>query len=922
MARRPHTRTFIATFAALAVAAAGVTTQIGTASQIGGVPGGGSDTPPGSVSPANPRVAANAAAAGPGTRQTPQTPRMAPTPAAPGGVTLADGRLAGEGGIAPASGILSGFFGQPIGSGSSASPQRPSGPVDWSGVPYHKPQPHQAPGTPTPIRDPSGVARSPATSANGPTSSGRTSSGSVPAASRGYVTDATPGPSANRVPTPARQLPVAPPSPSAPTVLTLSDAEGSDRETGPGPLSREVSSRRTARRTVQSAREPALADGGATGGVPTPPEPVAGNLPGAGGGGGDDRGRAIELEPPQVARREIPQTATAKSTGQPTASQPTASQPSTGQPSTGQPTKPAPSTPPSLSRLDDKPAGSSGNAGTGSARAVPSRDVATIGTPTAPPEKRSVPAPGSAPGSAIAGESSAPIGTGIRPDLPVQTPRGQSQEKLAEGELAIGTPDGSSDQPSSGVDSAEPTLTLTETPGIRVTTRGPGQMTIEENGGFQIEVENRGSQTVDGLLVRAVAPEGIRVAGSEPSQGETDDSSGDGELYWTIDRLAGGETATLNLDLRATASGSFDLKVDWTLHPLESVTRVRVRQPQLQLTIDGPEEVVFGQSRVYRVRVRNPGDGIAPNVVFTLSPDSPASQTQRIGSIPPGKEALFEVELTAQDRGDLKIHGVVTGDHGLRASTAKTIRVTAADLEAILSGPEQKYQDTVADYLIEVVNHGTAASERVEATLRIPEGMQYLGGIDGGEQRGNQVRWEISALSPGVTREYAFRCRMTATGEQTLAFDCRGTASGETAVELQTAVSAVADLVMSVEAPAAPAPVGREVPYEVTVRNRGSKAAEDVRVVTQFAHGIEPQRVVGHGGEVLPGQVVFEPIGKIEAGEEIVLTVFATADAAGNHRFRAEVRSGEIVSVSEKVTRFLDNGSRRISRRSAAETAR
>lgn len=899
MARRPHTRTFIATFAALAVTAAGATTQIGTASQVAGGPGGSGDTPPGSVSPANPRVAANAAAVGPGTRQTPQTPRMAPTP---GGVALADGRLAGEGGVVPASGILSGFFGQPIGSGSAASPQRPSGPVDWSGVPYHKPQPHQAPGTPTPIRDPSGVARSPATSANG-----RTASGSVPAASRGYVTDATPGPSANRVPTPARRLPVAPPSPSAPTVLTLSDADGADRETGPGPLSREVSSRRTSRRTVQSAREPELADGGATGGAPTSPQPTAENRQDVGGGAGDDRGRAIELEPPQVARREIPQTA--------------------GPKSVAPPTKPAPSTPPSLSRLDDQTAGSSGNAGSGAARSVPSRDVATIGTPAAPPEKRSVPAPGSAPGSAIAGESSAPIGTGIRPDLPVQMPRGQSQEKLAQEklaqeELAIGATDEPSDRPSTDVGAAEPTVTLSETPAIRVTTRGPGQMTIEENGGFQIEVANRGSQTVDGLLVRAVTPEGIRVAGSKPSQGETDDSSGDGELFWTIDRLAGGETATLNLDLRATASGSFDLKVDWTLHPLESVTRVRVRQPQLQLTIDGPEEVVFGQSRVYRVRVRNPGDGIAPNVVFTLSPDSPASQTQRIGSIPPGKEALFEVELTAQDRGDLKIHGVVTGDHGLRASTAKTIRVTAADLEAILSGPEQKYQDTVADYLIEVVNHGTATSERVEATLRIPEGMQYLGGIDGGEQRGNQVRWEISALSPGVTREYAFRCRMTATGEQTLAFDCRGSASGETAVELQTAVSAVADLVMSVEAPAAPAPVGREVPYEVTVRNRGSKAAEDVRVVTQFAHGIEPQRVVGHGGEVLPGQVVFEPIGKIEAGEEIVLTVFATADAAGNHRFRAEVRSGEIVSVSEKVTRFLDNGSRRISRRSAAETVR
>ena len=43
-----------------------------------------------------------------------------------------------------------------------------------------------------------------------------------------------------------------------------------------------------------------------------------------------------------------------------------------------------------------------------------------------------------------------------------------------------------------------------------------------------------------------------------------------------------------------------------------------------------------------------------------------------------GKEAQFDVELTAQDLGDLKIHGLASGDLELKSEASKTIRVAAA----------------------------------------------------------------------------------------------------------------------------------------------------------------------------------------------------------------------------------------------------
>ncbi len=52
--------------------------------------------------------------------------------------------------------------------------------------------------------------------------------------------------------------------------------------------------------------------------------------------------------------------------------------------------------------------------------------------------------------------------------------------------------------------------------------------------------------------------------------------------------------------------------------------------------------------------------------------------------------------------------------------------------------------------------------------------------------------------------------------------------------------------------------------YEINLSNRGTKAAETVRVVAQFSNGIEPLRAEGQTGEVLTGQVLFSPIARLE----------------------------------------------------------
>jgi hypothetical protein len=466
------------------------------------------------------------------------------------------------------------------------------------------------------------------------------------------------------------------------------------------------------------------------------------------------------------------------------------------------------------------------------------------------------------------------------------------------------------------------TAVASELPGIRVVTHGPSSVVIRQIHEFEIRVENRGSIDATGVMIRAIVPKWADVKGRTSSRGEIEnqDSDDSGHLVWKLDALPAGTSEKLFLRLQALESGMHTLDVDWTLVPQKSVAKIEVREPKLDLVIEGPEAVIYGESQTYKVRVLNPGDGVAPNVVFTLSPNSSTPQTQRIGDIPSGKEAQFEVELTAQDLGDLKIHGLAKGDLGLKAQAEKTILVSAAELEAVLAGPEMKYQNSDATYLLQLTNQGTATCKNVNASLALPPGIRYLGGIDLARQVGTKLAWQIDSLPPGATREYEFSCTMISPGEQKFEFAADGSAAGRASVALDTLVESIADLVMTIQDPAAPAPVGSEVIYEILIKNRGSRQANGVRAIAQFSNGIEPRRIEGHSGQVLTGQVLLDPIDTIRPGEQVRIRVIAEAESEGHHRFRTEIRSGETVLVAEEATQYLSKSGQRVSRRSSSSS--
>ncbi|MBN2294398.1 MAG: hypothetical protein JXM70_18360, partial [Pirellulales bacterium] len=123
-----------------------------------------------------------------------------------------------------------------------------------------------------------------------------------------------------------------------------------------------------------------------------------------------------------------------------------------------------------------------------------------------------------------------------------------------------------------------------------------------------------------------------------------------------------------------------------------------------------------------------------------------------------------------------------------------------------------------------------------------------------------------------------------------------------------TNVEAMADLTLDVTDPAGPVPVGKEAVYKMRIHNRGSKRAESIEAVAYFSQGIEPISVSGGRHKLGAGQVIFDGIDSLEAGQEVVYKITARADTPGNHMFRAEVHCRPLNTklVSEETTHFFN----------------
>jgi uncharacterized repeat protein (TIGR01451 family) len=462
-------------------------------------------------------------------------------------------------------------------------------------------------------------------------------------------------------------------------------------------------------------------------------------------------------------------------------------------------------------------------------------------------------------------------------------------------------------------------LIATESPALSVRTAGPRKIMVGREALFEVKIQNTARSDADGVVVSVDLPEWAEVSGTEPTSGTAHPPQTGADpqpLQWHIGHIAGNSRETLRLKIVPRKSLPFDLGVHWTFTPQGSQAKVEVQEPKLTMRISGADEVRYGQTETYRLIIGNPGTGAAEDVVVNLLPNGPGDQavaSVKLGTIDAGEEIVREIAVTPREQGELRVRAeaVAAGDLSAKVDQHVVIRRAAVEVEAI--APKIRYSGTDATFTVKLTNTGNYMAQNVMVKAKLPSGAKYVrdtaaGSLDKSKQ---ELTWRVISLPAGATKQMQVVCSLTNPGVNHLNIAVVGSDDIDQQTVASTRVDALADLRMTVVDPQGPVPTSEEATYQIRIVNRGNKAAAEIDVVVFFSAGMEPVVAEGATHRISEGQVTFNRIKSIAAGEERVLKVRAKAKQGGSHILRAELVCGELETklAVEETTRFYDESS-------------
>lgn len=445
-------------------------------------------------------------------------------------------------------------------------------------------------------------------------------------------------------------------------------------------------------------------------------------------------------------------------------------------------------------------------------------------------------------------------------------------------------------------------------PSIEVETFGPASIGINKPAIYKVVVKNNSNSKAERILVGINLPEWVDIENVNLSSGRKEITDGENQarLVWSIDKILGNASQTITVTAVPRKAEMFDVGVEWTLVPRVGKAQVAVTEPKLKMSISGPAEVLYGETALYHVTVRNPGTGAAEDVVVML-PEALGGERATLGNIEAGKERVFQVELLARTAGELNLVATAAADQDLKTSAERLLTVRRANLNISLEGPGLKYAGSGAQYSVVLKNTGDATAHEIITAVALPPGVKYLSGVESVKIMDGGLNWPVGSLEPGQTKSYKINCLLNTSGDLQLEVGARGKGELAASSACLTTVETVADLVLSVADPKGPLPTGEKIPYQIKVQNRGTKTAKGVNLVMQFSEGIEPLGATGLEHRIAEGQVLFNPIAQIDPGQELTFKVTAEALKSGTHIFRAQLtcQDSDAREIAEGTTRFF-----------------
>ncbi|GHT33978.1 hypothetical protein FACS189427_00500 [Planctomycetales bacterium] len=437
-------------------------------------------------------------------------------------------------------------------------------------------------------------------------------------------------------------------------------------------------------------------------------------------------------------------------------------------------------------------------------------------------------------------------------------------------------------------------------PLLEVETEGDSRIVVGKESLYRIRLRNRGGAAAEQVVLTVDIPTWIEILPPDVSTGTTSmlqtavnakgESKESRDFIWKISRLDPTAEEQLVLHLVPQERKTVDLRIRYDFYKTSAVAKIEVQQPVVEMTLQGPDEVLWGTKVGYKLVVKNTGNGEAEKLNLELLQTGSDMKSCALPVLKAGEEQTIDVDVWTGKQDHIDINILATGSYDVTSQVSKRVKVLRPNVSVKIDGPEMQFVDNPAEFHIVVKNEGTAPANNLDLSAVIPLGAKYLTNDTGGKfSQQNVVSWNIPSIAAGGEFAATIVCEPKREGLCKLEISVSDSSGLIAGTSGSVSAEAIADLKMDVENPQGPVEVGQEATYTINVSNRGTKPAEDVEVFAAFAAGLEPFAVEGANGTMNNGQVVFDKIPSVSAGQTITLKIKVRAEESGKHRMRAEV---------------------------------
>ena len=430
---------------------------------------------------------------------------------------------------------------------------------------------------------------------------------------------------------------------------------------------------------------------------------------------------------------------------------------------------------------------------------------------------------------------------------------------------------------------------------------------------YTVKLTNQSTFTVDEIVHTEVISNSLEFISAEPYPEERD-----GNLVWTFDGFAPGESQVITIEGKSIRTGSLrytgSTSLGFGLGTL--ALSANAIQPELSMSVNNPSMALITEPIPVTVNFRNSGTApvIDARLVHTfpkglLTEDGKSRVEQTLGDFQPGEVKTVNLVLKGVETGRYETQLRATAKDGISAVATLETSVVKPELVITADAPKLRYVGNIIAYTIEVENVGDGVANDTTITQTLSDGTTLASADQGGIAEGRTVVWNVGTLSPGQSKVVSTRV----VGERIMIARSTTYASAKSADSVQavmvTDVEGIEALLVEVVDDNDPVPVGDVVTYLIEVVNTGSLEATGINIKVTLTPEMEFIEATGASKSHLDGDtLIFDTLPALAPNAKATWEVQAKAIDQGDIRLRVDVTSDQLERpvTEEESSNFYD----------------